>query len=253
MATLVNNLLPTVKPLPDALTLEKRSNCLASLSLDREISDYLGSVVQQWRRMSDFGDLAKYGIAATRLMLFYGPPGNGKTSAAGRLAAELDWPLYRVRCESLIGSLVGESLRSMANVMTFLQTPKPAVVLFDEAETILVNRSMSGNSLGSQENSRMQTIFWQYLDRWESPQIFILATNMEERLDPAIMSRVEASLCFSAPTADQVAAVVDYWCEVFHEYSPQLWRDKLAASEPVSFRELWRAIKSEVRSVVLAR
>ena len=153
----------------------------------------------------------------------------------------------------MIGSLVGESLRAIASVMDFVQTPKPAVVLFDEAETILVNRLMSGNSLGSQENSRMQSIFWQYLDRWETPQIFVLATNLEQRIDPAIVSRVELALGFAAPTPEQVIAVVDYWCEVFHEYEPQLWRDKLAASEPVSFRELWRSIQAEVRSIVLAR
>ena len=94
MAALLNTL---PKQLPEALTLEKRSNCLASLTLSPDVSQALGSVVQQWKRMADFGDLSKYGFAATRLMLVYAPQGNGNTSAAGRLAAELDWPLYRVR------------------------------------------------------------------------------------------------------------------------------------------------------------
>jgi AAA+ superfamily predicted ATPase len=246
--------LPTKKKeIPSGISLEAPGNCLASLSLSDELNENIRSITDQWQHREAFDEVAKYGITPTKLVLFWGPPGNGKTSAAKLIAKQLGVDLYRVRCEHLIGSHYGESTAKLSKVMDYLESPTPAVVLFDEVETILVSRLRSGNGEASMESNRMQAAFWQYLDRWTSPQLFILATNLSERIDPAVSSRVEMSLKFDAPSQEQIAAVVKYWAEIFHAYAPEKWEAELAAHPFESFRDMWQAIQHSVRCEVLSR
>lgn len=243
--------LPTTTPNPPAgLTLEKPARNLAALATTGPLTELTSVVLKQWNQRKTFNALAKYGIGPLNRALFYGPPGNGKTMASQWLAQQLDVPLYRVRCETLIGSLLGETAGTISKVMRWLENAGPCVVLFDEVEQIMPARQAMTSNCGREVTSAM-TVFWQFLDRWEAETLFILATNLPEALDPALLSRIELQLEFGPPTGEQVHSVIAYWREVLHEYGSDEWGPHLSARVRwESFRELFHAVQMGVREYV---
>lgn len=244
------NTLPAA--MPKSITKEIIQHGLAGLCRTPELDSISEIVVSQWRNTKVFDALAKHRIFPIRNLLFYGPPGNGKTTACQWIASKIECPLYRVRCESLVDSALGGSANLMRSTMDWIATAGKCVVLFDEVETVFPARETSKGNCGREISSSM-TVFWQMLDRWHTPQLFCFATNMPEALDKALLSRFEMQLEFGPPDADQVRSVVLYWSEVFHEYRPEQWADVLKEMKFASYRELWQAIAQRVREVALTK
>lgn len=238
------------RKLPHGVSLEKPSTGLASLTVTDSLATLEQTVVRQWANREAWQPLAQYGITPTRLVLFYGPPGNGKTTACQWLAAKMKIPLYRIRSDQLINAYLGQTGHNIAAIMNWLEGMPPAIVLFDEIESIFPSRTDANNAC-SRELASSMTILWQFFDRWTGPHLFILATNLRERLDPALVSRVELQLQFDPPTREQVHSVIDYWAEMLHEYGAAEWAEELRAQvndgiDVQSFRQLWQAIKVRV-------
>jgi SpoVK/Ycf46/Vps4 family AAA+-type ATPase len=239
--------------LPNGITLEKPARNLAALAATSSLGELRRTVLAQWARRKQFASLARYGIGPINLTLFFGPPGNGKTMASQWLADKLGVPLYRVRCESLVGKYLGETASQVGAVMEWLDRADACVVLFDEVEQLLPARSATTNAC-SREISSAMTVFWQWIDRWEAQTLFVLATNLPEALDPALMSRIELKLEFGPPTADQAASVLAYWQELLHEFGGGEWGPRLAEQRRwTSFRDLFYAVQNSVRQYVAAQ
>ena len=237
--------------LPSGLTLEKPSRNLASLATTEALVDLRHVVTAQWRCGDVFERLAKHGIRPVDRLLFYGPPGNGKTMASQWLAREIDAPLYRVRCEALIQSFFGRTAANVGEIMAWLEHQGRCIVLWDEVETIFPSRAFGTDQCDREMHSAMG-VFWQFLDRWDAPTLFILATNMPERLDPALVSRIDEQLEFGPPSRQQSAKVAAYWAEVLHEFGGGEWGAQLADRKWESFRALFQAIQSHIRKHVTA-
>lgn len=252
MQTLPNN------KMPPALTEEKPAKNLASLCSGESLQRLTAELVVQWEHRALFRDLEKHGIHPLNRALFYGPPGNGKTMSAQVVASRLGCPLYRVCCESLLDSAFGQTQKNLIAVMDWLARQPMSVVLWDECETIFPSRSLSHSDACSAVITNTMQLFWQRLDRWETPQLFLLATNMLERVDSALLSRCELQIEFGPPTLAQAVQVLEYWEEVFHAYHPHIWGGALRSAFadgrlPSSFRALWQTINSSVRSVVVSQ
>ena len=175
--------------------------------------------------------------------------------AAQLIANKTETKLFRVKCESLITGLLGSTESNMANVMDWLSKQGESVVLFDECEAIFPARKLTGGDSCSAAIVRSMQIFWQALDRWETPQLFLLATNLVENLDAALLSRMELKIEFKPPTKSQALKVVEYWAETLHEYGADVWGKSLTSEikggrEFESFRLLWHTIASFVRNFI---
>ena len=241
--------LPNGDKVPAGITLEKPARNLAALATTESLAGLRDVVLRQWGKNSAFAKLAKHGIRPIDRLLFYGPPGNGKTMAAGWLANQIGAPLYRVRCESLVNAYLGGTSNTISRVMQWLESRPKSVVLFDEVETLFQSRT-AGSDGCSRELQSAMGVFWQYLDRWEAPTLFILATNMPGRLDDALLSRIGLKLEFGPPTAEQIKGVAAYWAEVLHEYGGAEWGPKLAEQSWPSFRALFQGVEQSVREFV---
>lgn len=237
------------KSLPDGLVLEKTARNLAALATTNSLSEMQQIVLAQWRAKEQFAELAKHGIRPVDRLLFFGPPGNGKTMAAQWLAAQLKVPLYRVRSDALVGMYLGETQARLGVIMAWLEKQAPCVVLFDEVEMLFPSRKRDTTG-GGRELQGAMSVFWQYLDRWEARTLFVLATNMRERLDDALLSRIDMQLEFGPPTAEQAHGVAHYWAEVLHEYGGADWGPVLAEQSWESFRALFQAVEASVRKFV---
>lgn len=241
--------------MPTGVVLEKPGRNLDSLAQTAALQSLQTSLIHEWKIRDAFADVEQYGIKPTTLALFYGPPGNGKTMASKMLASVINAPLYRVSCEGLLHSYLGKSEENIRDVMAWLADVGEAVVLFDECESLFRKRTDSGGSC-SQAIVRTMQVFWQALDRWESPQMFLLATNRIQDIDDALLSRCEIKLEFVGPTRDQALLVLEYWAEVLHENGSSEWapdlRKQFARKTPESFRELWQLICFRVRQWIIA-
>jgi ATP-dependent 26S proteasome regulatory subunit len=241
--------------LPAGLSEEKPGSNLASLAMTPPLRQIIDTVLVQWRSQETFKPLAKYGIFPVRQLLFYGPPGNGKTSACSWIAKQLDVPLFRVRCEQLVEAYLGRTATNVSKVMEHLMKSPSAVVLFDEVETLFPARGKDGSACGREMTSAM-TVYWQYMDRWAKNHLFVLATNMHDQLDAALMSRIEMHLEFGPPTTEQSRQVIAYWAETLHNYGGARWSAELyetleQGESFESFRFLWQQIQRHVNRHVV--
>jgi SpoVK/Ycf46/Vps4 family AAA+-type ATPase len=91
--------------------------------------------------------LRSYGLEPRHRVLLSGPPGNGKTSLAEAIAAQLLAPLFVVRYEAVIGSFLGEASGMLKRLFDFVRTHQ-CVLFFDEFDTLGKERG-DGHEPGS--------------------------------------------------------------------------------------------------------
>lgn len=236
--------------LPDGLV-EERPPFVPRMVLSGQLKSALREVCLQWQHRDAFADLLKYGIRPLDRMLFFGPPGNGKTLSCYFLSKTLNVPIFRVLCNQLRGSYLGETTRNVANLLDFLNaTTTPSLCLFDEVESIFVDRKESKGQC-DREVAAAMTIFMQSLDRWKAPTLLVLATNLVGQIDEALLSRVELKLEFLGPSHEQATELLNYWREILSAHGPDDWGPVLAAkfaeTLPTSFRALQQQVAWSAR------
>lgn len=140
--------------------------------------------------------LATAGLKPQRRVLFFGPPGCGKTKAAQVMAAVLSYPLVTVRFDAVVSSYLGETAANLRRVFDFIQRGQ-WVVLFDEFDAIGKDRD---NPFEHGELKRVVNSMLQMMDAFRGESLLIAATNHEGLLDKAVWRRFEAVIHFPKPT-----------------------------------------------------
>lgn len=128
------------------------------------------------------------GIKPEHSLLLYGPPGTGKTSLAKNIATTLGWNLITVTPSDFLAGGSSEVESRAKSIFKCLEFQKKSVILFDEIDQFLLDRASKAY--------RTQTGIFQFMTpgmlpkfndlRAKANNIFIIATNYEERIDPAI-------------------------------------------------------------------
>lgn len=127
----------------------------------------------------------------TASLLLYGPPGTGKTFLADRIAEHLGWPLLTLTPSNFIAA--GEDMveNRANNIFQVLEEQREMVILFDEIDHLIMDRST--------EWYQQQSDMFQFMTpsmlvklknlRESYQKVFIIGTNYRERIDPAIIRR----------------------------------------------------------------
>jgi ATP-dependent 26S proteasome regulatory subunit len=148
--------------------------------------------------------LRSYGVQASGKVMFYGPPGCGKTLAAETIAFELDQPLAIVRLDTLISSYLGETAANLRKIFDFI-AQHLLVVLFDEFDAIGKERSDSSEH---GELHRVVNAVLQMMDAYQGQSLILAATNHEQILDSAIWRRFDEIIEFPLPNQDQLVQIL---------------------------------------------
>jgi len=150
--------------------------------------------------------LESYGLRPGRKILFFGPPGCGKTVAAESIATELCMPFVIVRFDGIVSSYLGETAANLRKVFDFLRTT-PCIALFDEFDAIGKKRT---DAEEHGELKRAVNSFLQILDSFMSESIIIAATNHENLLDSAIWRRFDEVIHFGLPTLTERESLLSF-------------------------------------------
>jgi SpoVK/Ycf46/Vps4 family AAA+-type ATPase len=166
-------------------------------------------IFEEW----GFGEVFEKGTAVT--MLFYGTPGTGKTLMAQAIAEENNAELKIYGMAEIGSSEPGGSERTIQKIFKeakefFTQQRKHRVILFDECDSLLYDRSKVGVILGAQINALLSEI-----ERHEG--IVIFTTNRIATLDPALERRITAKIEFPFPDEKQRLAI---WERMLPEQAP---------------------------------
>ncbi|MCA8137822.1 AAA family ATPase [Burkholderia cepacia] len=201
----ISRLIPTVptdkeRGLP-LLDIRNSQRNLEELILRREGIDSIEELLEEHRRQDV---LRSYGMRPSNKVLFFGPPGCGKTLAAEVIACELDLPLAIVRLDALVSSYLGETAANLRKVFDFI-SQYPMVTLFDEFDALGKERSDSGEH---GELRRVVNAVLQMMDAYQGQSLIIAATNHEQILDSAIWRRFEETVEFPPPSAELIPRIL---------------------------------------------
>lgn len=142
--------------------------------------------------------LIKNGLISRFNLMLSGPPGTGKSLVAGHVAAKLDKPIYTVRLDSLVSSLLGDTAKNIRSIFDFTSS-KGGVLFLDEVDAVAKLRD-DKHEVG--ELKRVVNTLIQGLDSLDDKSIVITATNHSNLLDPAIWRRFPYSIEFAYPDKD---------------------------------------------------
>lgn len=177
---------------------------ISSLLLTEDTQQAVLELIEEHQRRDL---LRSYSLEPRHRVLLEGPPGNGKTSLAEAIAAELMIPLFVVRYEAVIGSFLGETSSRLKKLFDFARTHE-CVLFFDEFDTLGKER---GDTNETGEIKRVVSSLLLQIDSLPPHVVVITATNHAELLDRAVWRRFQLRLSLPAPTLDQVVT----WFKTF--------------------------------------
>ena len=90
----------------------------------------------------------KFGMSPSKGVLFYGPPGCGKTLLAKAIANECQANFISIKGPELLTMWFGESEANVRDVFDKARSAAPCVLFFDELDSIAKSRGGSGGDGG---------------------------------------------------------------------------------------------------------
>jgi transitional endoplasmic reticulum ATPase len=129
----------------------------------------------------------RFGMQASRGVLFYGPPGCGKTLMAKAIANECGANFISVKGPELLNAYFGGSEANVRDLFDKARSASPCILFFDEMDSIARTRGSGGGS--SDTSDRVINQILSEIDGMGTGKtLFIIgATNRPDILDPGIM------------------------------------------------------------------
>merc|ERR1711988_1347441 len=130
----------------------------------------------------------KFGMNPSRGVLFYGPPGCGKTLLAKAVANECQSNFISVKGPELLTMYFGESEANVRDTFAKARAAAPCVLFFDELDSIAQQRGNSQGDAGGAGDRVMNQLLTEMDGVGAKKNVFIIgATNRPDIIDPALM------------------------------------------------------------------
>lgn len=130
----------------------------------------------------------KFGMQPSRGVLFYGPPGCGKTLLAKAIANECQANFISVKGPELLTMWFGESEANVRDIFDKARSASPCVLFFDELDSIAKSRGGNVGDAGGAADRVINQILTEMDGMGAKKNVFIIgATNRPDIIDPAIL------------------------------------------------------------------
>ena len=140
-------------------------------------------------------------------LCLYGASGTGKSAYARYLAEQMGLEVIQQRASDLISPFVGETEENIAEAFSEAKDAK-AMLIFDEADTFLRDRSLAARSWEVSSVNEMLT--WME----SHPYPFICTTNLMDTLDPASLRRFSFKVKYDFLTSEQVRTAFKHFFDM---------------------------------------
>lgn len=220
---------------------------LSSVVMSKEKKEEIESAISQVKNNEQifskwgFADVFEKGTAIS--LLFWGIPGTGKTLTAQAIADETSSSLKVYGTAEIESAEPGGAERTMKQIFAEAKrankTPVPRLILFDECDSLLMDRNEVGPILSAQVNTLLSEI-----EHYDG--IIIFTTNRMGKLDPALERRLSAKIEFTFPDKVQRLAI---WERMIPKKAP-LAKDvnfKKLAEYPIAGGNIKNAVLNAAR------
>uniref|UniRef100_A0A7E4UM96 vesicle-fusing ATPase n=1 Tax=Panagrellus redivivus TaxID=6233 RepID=A0A7E4UM96_PANRE len=130
----------------------------------------------------------KFGMQPSRGVLFYGPPGCGKTLLAKAIARECQANFISIKGPELLTMWFGESEANVREVFDKARAAAPCVLFFDELDSIAKARGGSSGDGGGSADRIINQVLTEMDGIGSKKNVFVIgATNRPDIIDGAIM------------------------------------------------------------------
>ena len=148
-------------------------------SVKKELRDSIISPIE--RR----GVSRAYNLKMIKGILFFGPPGTGKTMMMRALANEIHAGFFYVKASTLMSAYSGESEKLVTNIFAVAKKHTPCVLFMDEIDYIAYNREEQTDDV----HKHALTQLLSEMDGFEKLDnvVIVGATNVPNVLDQAIL------------------------------------------------------------------
>jgi transitional endoplasmic reticulum ATPase len=141
-------------------------------------------------------------------VLFYGPPGCGKTLMAKAIASECSANFISIKGPELLTMWFGESEANVRDVFDKARQAAPCVLFFDELDSIGVQRGGSSGDGGGAGDRVMNQLLTEMDGVGAKKNLFIIgATNRPEILDEALLRPGRLDQLIYIPLPDKPSRV----------------------------------------------
>lgn len=150
--------------------------------LEQFINDNIIDIVlhqEQYKRM---------GISFPGATILYGPPGCGKTFAVEKLTEYLGWKRFDIDSSTIASSYIHDTSKKISEVFQAAIKAAPSILVIDEMEAFLTDRSMAGPS-GTHHIEEVAEFLRRIPEAISKGVLVFAMTNMIDSIDPAILRR----------------------------------------------------------------
>jgi len=159
----------------------------------------------------------RMGIRPPKGIMLFGPPGCGKTLLARAVATESEANFITIKGPEVFSKWVGESEKGIREVFRKARMAAPAVIFFDEFDSLVPRRGMGYADSGVSERVISQLLTEMDGIATLEDVVIIAASNRPDIVDPAVLRPGRFDRLIYVPEPDEKARL-----EIFQLYTKEM-------------------------------